>query len=187
MRNRQAKNALLPSFVERLLSSDPDYGVWAALSRARDAVLRVRGLELAGFGLSPIETLVLFLVFDAHESPTPADLSRLMLREHNSVSGLLRRMEHKGLLKRHRDANKRNLWRVELTAGGREACLKAMKIDVLHTVMSEVSQSEKQTLCACLNKISDNALALSASRITSTPGGELSFEGQEEARLQEMP
>jgi DNA-binding MarR family transcriptional regulator len=175
MRRRHiVKDKSLPSFVEELLSSDPDYGVWVALTRARDAVFKVRGFELAGYGLSPIETLVLFLVFDARENPTPADLSRLILREHNSVSGLLRRMESKGLLQRSRDTARRNVWRVNLTTKGKEACLGAMKIEVLHAVMSEVSESEKQALQAYLNKIADRALALLASRTTPMAGGILS-------------
>ena len=174
MRRRHiVKNKLLSSFVEELLSSDSDYGVWVALARARDAVFKVRGFELAGYGVSPIETLVLFLVFDARENPTPADLSRLMLREHNSVSGLLRRMESKGLIQRSRDIARRNVWRINLTTKGKEACLGAMKIEVLHAVMSEISESEKQALQAHLNKIADKALALLASR-TPIAGGILS-------------
>ena len=134
-------------------------------------VFKVRGFELAGYGLSIIETLVLFIVFDACENPTPADLSRLVLREHNSVSALLRRMESKGLLQRFRDPARQNVWRVKLTTKGKEACLGAMKIEVLHTVMSEVSESEKQALQSYLNKIADKALAMLASRTTPIAGG----------------
>ena len=49
-----------------------------------------------------------------------------------------------------------------------------MKIEVLHAVMSEISESEKQALQAHLNKIADKALALLASKTTPIAGGILS-------------
>jgi DNA-binding MarR family transcriptional regulator len=147
-------------FVEESLRSDADYDIWRALTRARDSVFRARALELAYYDLSPIETLALFLVRDAREKPTPAELSRWMLRRHNSVSGLLRRMEARGLLEKSRDSKKGNVWRVHLTGKGKAACLGATKISALHTVMSSLSRNQKEALVRSLNKITEGALSL---------------------------
>ena len=147
-------------FVEESLRSDADYTIWRALTRARDSVFRARALELASYDLSPIETLVLFLLMDAREKPTPAELSRRMLRRHNSVSGLLRRMEARGLLEKSRDSKKGNVWRVHLTAKGKAVCRGAMKINALHIVMSSLSNSQKEALVRNLSKITEAALSL---------------------------
>lgn len=162
---RKARSDIVPpvDFVEESLRADADYNVWRALTRARDSVLGARRLELAYYDVSPIETLVLFLVQDARERPTPAELSRWMLRKHNSVSSLLRRMEARGFIQKSRDLARGNVWRVNLTAKGKSACQGAKKISALHTVMSSLSTGEKEILVSHLDKITETALSLVSS------------------------
>jgi DNA-binding MarR family transcriptional regulator len=147
------------SFSDVALNSRLDFRVWVALTRARDLVIKARDSELAGHGISAVETQVMFLVHDAPESPTPAELCRWVLRAHNTVTALLRRMERKGLIAMSRDADKQNQWRVTLTELGEQEWKWAMEINAIHSAMSGVSPAEKKALQNTLSKIGDNALA----------------------------
>ncbi len=150
------------SFADVTLNSQADFRLWVALTRARDLVIRARGVELASHGISAVETQVLLLVHDAPEEPTPADLCRWVLRKHNTVSALLRRMEKKGLLVRSRDADKQNQWRISLTEQGEREWQWATQINAIRFVMSEFSQAKKDALESLLTKIGDKALTMLA-------------------------
>lgn len=150
------------SFADVALNSQTDFRIWVALTRARDLVIKARGVELASHGISAVETQVLLLVHDAPEKPTPAELCRWVLRQHNTVSALLRRMEKKGLLVRSRDREKRNQWRISLTEQGEREWQWATQINAIRFVMSDFSPSNKEALETFLTKIGDKALIMLA-------------------------
>lgn len=140
------------------LDGDTDYRLLRLVQRASDALLRVRKAELGRYRLSPIEAFALFNIDNLGNDMTPAELSRRMRRQHNTVMALLRRMENKGLVTRTRDTDRANTWRVSLTSMGETACRQAMCLDSVHEVMSNFSETEKQQLETYLMTISDNAL-----------------------------
>jgi DNA-binding MarR family transcriptional regulator len=147
------------SFAQVALFAKADFRVWSALNRARDSVIKARAVDLASHGLSAPETQILFLVHDAPQPPTPAELGRWALREHNTVSSLLRRMERKGLLLRKRDPDSQNRWRIGLTELGQSEWRWAMQISAIHEVMSGFTPTEKRLLEDLLTKIGNKALA----------------------------
>ncbi len=139
--------------------SDNDFRLWGLLSHARDAIFKARGAELARYGVSSVETFALFVLNELGEMANAAEVSRMMYREHNTVSALLVRMEKKGLVERVRDPNRKNIWRVSLTERGAAACKGAMQMESLHVAFSDISDTDKQRLLVQLRSVRDKALS----------------------------
>jgi DNA-binding MarR family transcriptional regulator len=148
--------------VELSFLSETDYRLWVLLAQARDAVLKARTIELKGYGISAIEALALFALNDLGDMATAAELSRRMLRGHNTVSALLLRMQKKGWVERFRDCERKNIWRVALTEQGKDACGHAMQIDSLHSAFSSLSNGQKEKLESQLTSVRQTSLNWSA-------------------------
>ncbi len=139
--------------------AETDYRLWVLLAQARDALQKARTAELASNGVSAVEAYALFALHDLGPSASPAEVSRMMFRGHNTVSALLVRMEKKGLLERARDRSRRNIWRVNLTEQGKLACERAMEIKSLRAAFSDLSELDKEQLEKHLRSVRDRALA----------------------------
>jgi len=63
----------------------------------------------------------LFVVQSTRERATPSEISRWLLREPHSTSGLITRMEKDGLVTKVDDLERKNMLRVAMTEKGREA------------------------------------------------------------------
>jgi len=97
------------------LSTNLDYHLWIFLHRTSHIVLRAREKELAQYGISTAKAAVLDIVRAIGHKATPALISRHLLREAHSVSGLLSRMEKEGLVNKVQDLDRKNLVRIALT------------------------------------------------------------------------
>ncbi len=139
------------------LSVDPDYALWILLRRTSHVVWKVRERELGQYGLSAVKTGVLRIVQVIGRKATPAEISRYLLREDHSVSGLLSRMEKEGLVTKVKDLDKKNRVRIVLTEKGHKAYYQAMKGGSIHNIMSALSDEERQQFMSCLEKIRDKA------------------------------
>ena len=89
-----------------------DFTLWVLLRQAKDAVFKATGKELSRYGISPEQAGVLSIVQSLDNKATPAEISRWLLREPHTVSGILSRMEKKGLLRKTTDLDRKNLVRV---------------------------------------------------------------------------
>lgn len=119
---------------------------------------RAREKELFQIGLTPEQAAVLFVVQSTGPRVTPADISRYLLREPHSVSGLLSRMEKDGLIKKVKDLERKNLVRVALTEKGEDAYRQSSKRESIHRIMSGLSKEERQQVRASLEKLWNKAL-----------------------------
>ena len=137
---------------------DIDFGIWALLNQTRNAVLRVRENELSQYGITAIEADALFHII-ARDNITPAEISRIIFRVHNTVSALLTRMEKKGLIVKTKDKKKKNIWRISITEKGRKAYYNSLKRESLRTIMSSFSTAEKKQMFSFIRKVRDNALS----------------------------
>ena len=131
-------------------SVDRDYKLWVLLRQAADAIYKARSKELSPLGLSPMASAILFIILAIGERATPAEISRWMFREAHSVSGLLDRMEEKGLVRRTRDLEKKNLVRISLTDKGKQAYELSSDIKVIPRILSSLSEEQRQQLITCL-------------------------------------
>jgi DNA-binding MarR family transcriptional regulator len=142
--------------------TDKDFNVWSLIVQTRDIIFKARDDELSKYGITAVEVRVLFLIKQIGEKTTPAMLSRGMLREHNTVTALLTRMQNKGLITKNKDPEKKNTWRIGLTEKGEEAYNNSTKRESLHEIFTTLSDVEKEQLMTYLRKLSDQAFKYTA-------------------------
>jgi DNA-binding MarR family transcriptional regulator len=135
------------------LSSDKYHILWLLLHQTQDAILKAREKDLNQYGISTPESRVLFVIINSGNNVTPANIARLTLREGNSVSTLLKRMEKKGLITRIKDPNRKNMLRVSLTKKGEHAYSQSIKRESIQSIMSVLSVDECQQLELYLKKL----------------------------------
>jgi DNA-binding MarR family transcriptional regulator len=146
--------------LKNTVELDENEKAWVLLSRAFRALERAREVELEKFGLSPIEAAVLHALETADDPVTPAKLSRWLYREPHTMSGLLNRMEDKGLVKKSKDLEKKNLVRVTLTKKGEQAFQQQWDARIVPKIMSFLSKKELANLKESLNKLEGKALGI---------------------------
>ena len=138
--------------------TDKVYNLWVLLHQTRDAIFKVRDKELAKHGISPAEAAALFIIQATGENVTPIEISRWMLREPHTVTGLLNRMEKKGLVRRSKDRDRKNLVRVSLTEKGKQVYNQSTERGSINSAISALSGPEQQQLGSYLQKLRDQAL-----------------------------
>jgi len=144
--------------VKEYTLEDRDFASWVTIVRTRDAIYRNRVKELYKFNLSARQTAVLNILLALGGEATPTEISWWGLREQNSTSNFLKRMERDGLVKRVKDLDRKNLIRVVITEKGREAVNNAKKLKVIHKIMSSISDDEHRQLRTILEKLWYKAL-----------------------------
>lgn len=143
------------------LPVDKDYKLSVLLHQARDAVHKARDKELSQYGISPMDAAALFAIHAIGDKATPAEISRWIFREHQTVTALLGRMEMKGLITRTRDLDMKNMWRVTITEKGYVAYRQSTDRESIHMALSLLSENEKRGLESYLRKVRDQALKYS--------------------------
>ncbi|MFC1943949.1 MarR family winged helix-turn-helix transcriptional regulator [Chloroflexota bacterium] len=130
----------------------------ALLRQARDAMARVFENEARRYGVSFMQASVLIVVKSIKGPATPAEIARWLFREPHGVSGLLERLEKKGLVKRTKDLDRRNLIRVVLTEEGETIYRQVGEMEALSGIFSCLSQEELNNFEIYLWKLRDKAV-----------------------------
>ena len=128
--------------------SDAGLTTWTLLRQTSSAVQNAAARKLAKVGLTPERTDVLWICRD-HPGPlTPAEISRLIFRETQTVAELLNRMEREGLVTRIPKKKGRPFTEVTITAKGKEACGPGIDVakDLITRIMSTLSDGEHEQL-----------------------------------------
>jgi DNA-binding MarR family transcriptional regulator len=144
------------------LSKDQYYNTWWLLHQTRDVVFRVRSRELIQYDITTEQAAVLFIVkvlTRLKRKSTPGEISRWILREPNSVSKILTRMEKEGFINKINGlGKKKNEVHINLTDKGEQAYNFSIKRDSIRDVMSCLTKEECQQLGSILERIRDRAL-----------------------------
>jgi MarR family transcriptional regulator, organic hydroperoxide resistance regulator len=137
------------------IKADKDYTLLTSLLQVGDIFVKIRERELLQQNLSATSAQILFLVDAMGKDVTPAKISRMLLREPHSVSGILMRMEKQGLIKRAKNMERKNLIRVTLTAKGENALKQAMKKEGVKHVMSKITEEQRRQLKQTLGNLKE--------------------------------
>jgi DNA-binding MarR family transcriptional regulator len=124
--------------------ADIDFELWVMLDRARRALVRAREIELSQFGITQEQAGVLHTLLDYDGSLTNAEIADIMIRQSNSVTTLVTRMEKLGLVKKKRLANDVKII-VSITPKGRSIYEKVTTKSI-HMAFSDFSLEDKQKL-----------------------------------------
>jgi DNA-binding MarR family transcriptional regulator len=123
---------------------DIDFELWVLLDHSRRALVRARELELSQFGITQEQAGVLHTLLDNGGSLTNAEIADIMIRQSNSVTTLVTRMEKLGLVKKTKSANDVKII-VSITPKGRSIYEKVTTKSI-HMAFSDLSIKDKQKL-----------------------------------------
>jgi DNA-binding MarR family transcriptional regulator len=131
--------------------------LWVDLINTKRAISKVRQKELIPFKVTPEQTGILFELTEADCSPTPADLSRKLLRDPSSITIMLNRMAISGLINKTTDPDNKNLIRVSITEKGRELYSKIVNRFSVYRIFSGLADEQCQELQKYLDILQSRA------------------------------
>lgn len=134
-------------------TEDEDQDLWLLLTHTRYAVFRAREKELQRYGVSPEQVGLLFVVQQLGNNATPASISRHILRQPHTVSALVDRMAKRGLVKKVKDLDRKNLVRVVMTEKGQKTYDISTKRGPIHRILSVLEDGEKKEFKDSLEKL----------------------------------
>jgi DNA-binding MarR family transcriptional regulator len=136
-----------------LISINPDLDLWLLLANTRHALYKVSEKQLAQYDISPRQAHVLIMIRLLGNKATLENVAKHVSRAVNSISMLITGMEKKGLIQKIRDVPRTNKIRFEITDKGLRAYHFIINEKSVETIMSILSEEERQQLKLCLNKL----------------------------------
>jgi DNA-binding MarR family transcriptional regulator len=136
---------------------DDYYRLWLLLSQTRSAIFKVRHKKVGQY-LHPNQAAALVSIWALNGQVTPAALARRLFLEPHSASELIIRMEKKGLVTKSRDKERGTVVRISITNKGREVCRRVMGQDLIHRILSSLTDEQREQLNTCLTILFNEAL-----------------------------
>ena len=131
------------------------------IGQVSSSLYRARENELRPLGIPMMHSAVLWALKVMDRPATPAEISRMLLRRHQTVLQLLSRMEKQGYVAVHRGPRKGGPVEVVMTDKGREAVDLAWEREqVVAEILTSLSAEERHTLKALLQRLRDRASAV---------------------------
>src|SRR5437773_10381945 len=149
-------------------SPGPRYRALLQLLRTAETLWNVSRLFFARWDLSPSQFNILNLLCDRPDGCTQIELSRSLIMHRSNVTGLVDRLEARGLVQRRDSAHDRRAYRVVLTTAGKrllqqilpryyaaaEQVWGALPVARTHQLVSELTR-----VCANAEKVAGDGLA----------------------------
>lgn len=140
------------------INQDEEYELWTLISQVRKELLMVSDRELKRrFGISSVQLGILYALNNAYEagiSPSLSDLSRWVLRKHNTVSVILNGMEKRDLVNLERGLDGKRSVRVHITENGRSLYHDTLqKRKHIKQILGNLTPEERDQLKAILRKL----------------------------------
>jgi len=144
--------------AREVVSAGQDYELWVLLEQACHMAQETRERELVRLGITGVQAAVLFAIKAIGDKATPAEISRWTLRESQSTSAILDRMDKAGLIARVKDLQRKNMVRITMTEKGERAYRESMKRKSSQRLLSALSETERQELRSYLERVRNRAL-----------------------------
>ena len=142
-------------------TSDSDlkefFTLWILIAQAKDTLSKARHRQLEKFNINRERRAILWAIQNNGGKSTPVMIARLLLKELNSVSEMLKRMEKEELVKRGVRKGKSSLT-VTLTKKGREIFNQSRHNPVDKRILSILPKKRRERLAADLWAIRNQAL-----------------------------
>jgi DNA-binding MarR family transcriptional regulator len=132
-----------------------EYTTWMIFNRTRTSVYRIRELELAQFGLTVEQSMILSLLSNRGGSATSKTIEDLTMRQHNSISALINRMIKMDLVAKKKNLDNKKA-KIFITKYG-EDLYKQVPIHSLEMVFSSLKEKERKRLFNYLNILLEKA------------------------------
>jgi len=125
--------------------------LFVIFDQTRDTLIRAVGLELTQSKTNFAQTRILYVLTQERNGMTQGDLAKWLLRNLNTVSTLISKMEKEGLVKKSKNKEDGKVY-VTLTQKGSDEWNKASERAIFLT-FSVLSQKERKQLKVLLRKL----------------------------------
>jgi DNA-binding MarR family transcriptional regulator len=132
-----------------------NHQIWTLLDNTHYAIARARLLEIARFGLTKEQAQILYIIQNNGGSATLGEIANYTVRQHHSISTLIKRMIKVGLVKRVKLANEK-AFKVMATTKGKEAYGKLTRASI-DFIFASVTAEEKEQLIGTFSKLQKSA------------------------------
>jgi len=141
------------------LFKDRNFRLWMLLMQTRELLIKVREQEISKYGITREQAGVLNFIMNTDKDTTATAIAKWLVREPQSVSGLLARMESKGVVKKVKEPHNRGKVNIIPTEKGQIMYRQTYKIEAIKEIMSCLSEEEYHQIWSCLEKLRDKALS----------------------------
>ena len=150
--NKKAQNEI--ENIRTTKKNDPEVNLYILLDQTDGIVTSAIELEIKHLKMTQPQVRVLTMLSRQDKPATLEELANWTLKEFNSVSTLINRMEKKGLVKKIKINGDLKTY-VTLTEKGSELYHKQVTERSIHLIFEKLSSEEKKQLDSTLKKIRD--------------------------------
>jgi len=140
-------------------ANDPRISLHALLDRTRGTIFKAVELELSQCGVSAPQVKIMHILARADGPMTLGDLAGATVRELNSISTLISRMQKKGLVKRVKKPGEDKAY-VTLTDRGKDIYNNTVTEQSIYLIYDALSDQEMMELGVLLEKLQSKARSL---------------------------
>jgi DNA-binding MarR family transcriptional regulator len=146
----------------------PRYQALIQLLRTAEVLWNSSRVWFARWGLSPSQFNVLNVLVDQAEGLSQTELSRRLIMHRSNVTGLVDRLEERGLVQRRECAGDRRAYRVVLSAAGRRRIREILPYyyGAAEEVWGSFPVEQTRVMLAALSEV-----ALNSERMAAREGG----------------
>jgi DNA-binding MarR family transcriptional regulator len=132
---------------------DSDYALWLLFARTHYRIKESRAAELRPYNITPEQSGALFYIYNHDNDATQSQISRWMLRKPQTISANIEGMVKKGLIKKKRDALRKNIIHLSLTEKGKAAYDVAIRRESLHEILKVLNGEQRGFLQSILKDL----------------------------------
>jgi DNA-binding MarR family transcriptional regulator len=132
---------------------DKLFNLWLLLLKTRRVLYRAREKELIPYDITPEQGEILYINRAKKGNVNQTEIARLMAREPHTISGIIQRMEKKGLVKKYEDSQLKNIKKIGVTKKGQRVLEKVDLRVTIKNIMSTLTDKESSQLWSLLEKL----------------------------------
>jgi DNA-binding MarR family transcriptional regulator len=133
------------------------YGLGYRIKLLSQLLTRKFQEQLEPFGLTPFHWVVLCCLWEEDGLAT-SSIGEKLQQVGGTLTGVLDRMEDRGLIRRERDQHDRRVWRIWLTDAGRnlEGILPPIAVELRECALKGIPHAEREQLSEMLDQVIAN-------------------------------
>jgi DNA-binding MarR family transcriptional regulator len=143
----------------RIPVPDTDYELVRLISVTREAINKIRQKELNVIGIHDRRSAILVAIDGLGEQATPNSIASLLLRKRHTISNVLTKMEHDGIIKKIYDLKKKNMVRAVFTDEGLNLMNRTNSRESINRVLKTLTKYEQKDLYSILYKLRNGLLS----------------------------
>ncbi len=139
--------------MRNIPSPEETYETMELLRHTLEVMFKLRRIELAHYGITPEQSIIMFAIESIGEDVRPAQIARFAFRKSASVTDILNRMEGQKLVTRTRSAYRKNWKKVALTRKGNRIYKQVLERRPICQILSCLSREERSKLRSYLRTL----------------------------------